>query len=212
MSNKVDLSKSFQSDEFNKAFSLVSRWDFSLTKRKLLEPDYAGWTAERADTAELNYKRYLAVTKALNGYQLIPNGDIDRFWHEHILDTRRYAKDCEELFDGFLHHYPYFGMRGESDNAVWFDTAHQSNELWESLFEEHLYSIDNTDAQKCPQSCPGVTEAIQFKPQKCPQSCPGVTESIQLKPQKCPQSCPGIDIVIDHNYVYSPKFSARLAA
>ena len=206
MASQVDLSTLFQQNEFDKAFALVSKWDFSLTKIKLLEPDYAGWTKERANTAEIDYKRYLSVTKALGGYQLVPNGDIDRFWHEHILDTRRYAQDCEELFGGFLHHYPYFGMRGEADNSTWIDTSRQSTEFWMLLFGEQLYDFHNVKAQKCPQSCPGVIDAIQAKPQKCPQSCPGGFGAIQLKPQKCPQSCPEIANAVDMSYPYSPKF------
>lgn len=113
---------------------------------------------------------------ALNGYQLIPNGDIDRFWHEHILDTRRYVADCTELFGGFLHHYPYFGMRGEVDNQAWVSVSEISASLWLRLFDEPLYQFSG--AQKCPQSCPGVMESIQQFPQKCPQSCPGMTDAI----------------------------------
>lgn len=195
MLQPVNLKTIFQQAEFDKAIALVSEWDFSLTKQKMLEPDYAGWPEERIEQAEKNYKRYLSVTKALDGYQLVPNGDVDRFWHEHILDTRRYVQDCAELFAGFLHHYPYFGMRGEVDNRVWLDTASQSTDFWAHLFGEHLYEVDVAEAQKCPQSCPGVTDSIQKIPQKCPQACPGrgITESI------------------DKNYPYLPEFVKKAA-
>ena len=36
----------------------------------------------------------------------------------HILDTRAYSRDCEFLFGRFLHHFPYFGMRGDADRAA----------------------------------------------------------------------------------------------
>src|SRR5262249_39319225 len=39
----------------------------------------------------------------------------DRFWHMHILDTRKYAADCDAVFGHFLHHFPYLGLRGEED-------------------------------------------------------------------------------------------------
>jgi len=105
-------------EKLQAALALVEKWDFTLTKRKLLEPDYAGWSQQRADNAEKNYKRYLSLVCALDGYRPVPSADIDRFWHEHILDTERYAKDCDELIGSFLHHYPYFGMRGEEDDAL----------------------------------------------------------------------------------------------
>lgn len=221
---------SFKQQEFDSALSIVMKWDFSLTKQKLLEPAYAGWTQERIDKAELDYKRYLALTKVTNT-QPVPNGDIDRFWHEHILDTRRYAEDCYSFFGGFLHHYPFFGMRGEQDHMKWTETAEMSNELWKSYFGEYLYTL-NTEAQKCPQACPG-TPLVQ-EAQKCPQACPGtpLVQEAQKCPQacpgtplvqeaqKCPQACPGVaalglntfsrfpntSTIFDANYMFSPKF------
>jgi hypothetical protein len=29
----------------------------------------------------------------------------------------KYAEDCHKVFGYFLHHYPYFGLRGEKDAA-----------------------------------------------------------------------------------------------
>jgi len=194
MVEQITLITKFQQAEFDKALALVLEWDFSLLKAKLLEPDYAGWTEARVEKAETNYKRYLSVTKALSGYQLIPNGDIDRFWHEHILDTRRYAKDCSDLFGGFLHHYPYFGMRGDDDNKAWLDVSNISEELWKQLFDEPLYNVNFSEAQKCPQSCPGIDNSIQTSPQKCPQSCPGVADAI------------------DGSYPYLPEIMVKQAA
>jgi hypothetical protein len=42
---------------------------------------------------------------------------VDKFWHGHILDTLKYAEDCDVIFGRFLHHFPYFGMRGAEDAA-----------------------------------------------------------------------------------------------
>lgn len=145
------------------ALSQMSEWDFSLTKKKLQEPDYAGWTKEQAEKAEFNYKRYLALVKASGGYQMVPNEDIDRFWHEHILDTKRYCEDCFNLLGGFLHHYPYFGMNGETDQQAWVEASQTSNSMWMEAFNEILYNTDSdlehilevVGAQKCPQKCPG---------------------------------------------------------
>ena len=189
------LESMFNAKEFTDAMNLTSKWDFSLTKQKLLEPEYANWTNERIEEAEKNYKRYLSVTKALNGYQLVPNGDVDRFWHEHILDTRRYAEDCSKLFGGFLHHYPFFGMRDDADNSTWIETSTKSTNFWNNLFGEHLYHIGSTEVQKCPQRCPnGIVNAIQKIPQKCPQKCPGAMNSIDI------------------DYRYLPDFSMKKAA
>lgn len=153
-------------DLLNQTLLMIQEWDFSLTKQKLSEAEYAGWTTERSNKAELDYKRYLALTKVSKGFQPVPNGDIDRFWHEHILDTRRYAQDCEVLFGTFLHHYPFFGMRGDVDNDNWLSAIEYSNFLWRQAFGEDLYSSDS-QAMKCPQKCPASP-----LPMKCPQRCP----------------------------------------
>ena len=36
----------------------------------------------------------------------------------HILDTRKYAADCEAAFGHFVHHFPYLGLRGEEDTKA----------------------------------------------------------------------------------------------
>ena len=199
-----------QKDAYVQARAIVDTWDFSLMRIKMQEPNHAGWDIERIDAAIEDYRRYMAVTKALDGYQLIPNGEIDRIWHEHILDTRQYATDCMELFGGFLHHYPYFGMRSDSDASNWQSASSLSQDFWMRVFGESLY--DELAAMKCPQSCPsGVQTSIQRpvkESMKCPQSCPsGMPASIQ-KPvkdaMKCPQSCPsGFESSIEKDYAFS---------
>jgi hypothetical protein len=202
---------SFDVSAYEEASAIIEKWDFSLMREKMQEPSHAGWTLERIDAAIIDYKRYMAITKALDGYQLVPNGEIDRIWHEHILDTRQYSKDCLELFGGFLHHYPYFGMRGESDKSQWEDTSTLSNDFWTNLFGESLYN-DKDSAMKCPQSCPGVSTIqithFEKNPMKCPQACPGKSidlDIIQFSKKyamKCPQSCPGVSDSIDYDYAF----------
>lgn len=44
------------------------------------------------------------------GQWLVPSPDVDEIWHAHILHTREYARDCEDVFGpgGFLHHSPSY--------------------------------------------------------------------------------------------------------
>ena len=191
---------------YESARQIVDQWDFSLMRIKMQELSHAGWDLPRIDTAIEDYKRYMAITKSLNGYQLVPNGDIDRIWHEHILDTRQYAKDCQELLGGFLHHYPYFGMRGKSDESKWKEATNISTGVWTEMFGVSLY--EHRSSMKCPQACPsGIDSAVQSPitfAMKCPQACPsGVGTSIQYSAMKCPQACPsGIGSPIDTSYPY----------
>jgi len=158
--------KNFDMSQFNEAMNLVKDWDFSLAIRKLQESNNKGWSEVRALKAVEDYKKYLAITKGLNGYQLVPNGDLDEVWHLHLLDTRRYIKDCFVLFGGFLHHYPYYGMLNEENKKDWLKNQEFSSVLWKELFSEVLYS-ENSEAMKCPQACPcmqdkGIISGIDY--------------------------------------------------
>ena len=76
-----------------------------------------GFTPQRLAQAEMDYRRFLHLHLLYPGLEIVPTKLIDEVWHQHILDTRAYAKDCQELFGEFLHHYPYFGMHGADDQA-----------------------------------------------------------------------------------------------
>jgi hypothetical protein len=143
----------FNKQVFDQAIMVTANWKFELAVEKILDIKQGEWSLARALKAIDNYKRYMAVTKALGGIQLVPNGDIDEIWHMHILDTRAYMKDCEELFGEYLHHYPYFGMLGEENERQWLGVQLESETLWRELFNDALYSGDSA-AQKCPQVCP----------------------------------------------------------
>lgn len=103
---------------------------FKITSKQ----DGYGWTTEHADRVELSYKRFLALLAMHPGRQIAPTRDIDKFWHAHILDTRKYAADCEQIFGAFLHHHPYLGMLGDEEQR---DRAAQAlHDLFEREFGE----------------------------------------------------------------------------
>ncbi len=153
------MTHSFDEIMFTEALATTQKWNFELAIQKLVEANSEQWNFVRAEKAVLDYQRYMAVTKALGGVQLVPNGDIDEIWHMHVLDTRAYMQDCDALFGEYLHHYPYFGMLGEENQQQWFDVQAQSEQFWQRLFNEPLYRNDSV-AQKCPQACPCHVEQL----------------------------------------------------
>mgnify|MGYP001626468014 CR=1 FL=1 len=74
-----------------------------------------GWTVEYALNVEREYRKFLMLCKMFPKEHIVPSSPVDDFWHFHILDTRKYELDCNNFFGYFLHHFPYFGMRGEKD-------------------------------------------------------------------------------------------------
>jgi hypothetical protein len=52
------------------------------------------------------YKKFLFLAHAYPHISLSVSKEIDELWHLHILDTKKYAADCQHLFGYFLHHVP----------------------------------------------------------------------------------------------------------
>jgi hypothetical protein len=76
-----------------------------------------GWTLDFAlDIAE-EYRRFSLLCRQYPDEPIVPSTFVDDLWHLHILDTLKYAEDSEQYYGYFLHHFPYFGMRGEADAA-----------------------------------------------------------------------------------------------
>jgi hypothetical protein len=134
------------------ALEKVAMLDFSMVKRKLNEEK--GWTKEFCDDVEDLYRKFLALNIRYAGEKICPTGPVDEFWHAHILDTRAYARDCDALFGEYLHHFPYFGMRGAEDRAA-LEAAFERSL---NLFVTH-FGIDPTAGDAQARSC---------SPQRCP--------------------------------------------
>lgn len=102
------------------------------------------WSVEKADETAILYKQFLFLFwKYRNsGKTIAPSKTVDQFWHQHQLDTEKYRADCELLFASkwqkiiayllrylfkpfgitisaeYMEHFPYLGMRGESDQKA----------------------------------------------------------------------------------------------
>lgn len=85
--------------------------DLNSVRDALMEKQ--GWSLERAESARTEYIRFLTLLQRKPGFMLVPwptpegNDDLDQFWHQHILDTAKYAADCERLFGRIIHHNPH---------------------------------------------------------------------------------------------------------
>lgn len=114
--------------------------DFADLKAKMRSREGNGWDDERIDRAERLYKRWLFLRAKYRDELMPPTEDIDEFWHYHILDTNSYFEDCEKVFGGYFHHFPYFGMRGPDDEALLNDAFTNTLHRYESEYGESLLS------------------------------------------------------------------------
>jgi hypothetical protein len=121
----------------NAAYNAIQALDFSQIKLKLTHEKFGeGWSPSRAEAMETEYRRFLYLQFAFPGEQTAPTKDVDTFWHYHILDTVKYAADCEQVFGYFLHHYPYLGLMDEDEADVDIDAGNRTRALYESTFGE----------------------------------------------------------------------------
>jgi hypothetical protein len=121
----------------NTEFNMIAELDLDPIKVKLMHKESGeGWSLEQANLVEFEYRRFLHLMKLFPHEQTAPQFDVDIFWHYHILDTMKYAADCQQIFGYFLHHFPYAGLRGEDDEAAHQRVGARMQELYEATFGE----------------------------------------------------------------------------
>lgn len=147
----------FRNDhEVKRLLESINSIDLSMVRFKLMNPDEGeSWSGAYCVRVEAEYRRYLALNRAYPEKAIVPSKIVDKVWHAHILDTHAYAKDCEQVFGSFVHHFPYMGTRGDEDarnlQRAYAETL--------QLYEEH-FGVPPTefwapaDASGCP-NCKG---------------------------------------------------------
>ena len=170
-------------------FAPIAALDLDPIKVKLMhEESGEGWSLAYADAVEFEYRRFLYLVKKFPNEQAAPLFDVDVFWHYHILDTMKYAADCEAVFGYFLHHFPYVGLRGEEDLEAHHRVGERMRELYEQTYgegyirqEEPAYSAASG---KVAFSVPTSKVAFSVPDQKVAFSVPTATSSCILSTRK----------------------------
>jgi hypothetical protein len=86
--------------------------DLESVKLRVMDAELGeGWTRDYADSIEAAYKTYLTMLVKYpdDAEDILLSEDVDEFWHTHILQTMKYAEDCQTVFGNFLHHEPHVG-------------------------------------------------------------------------------------------------------
>lgn len=161
----------------------VNSLDFALQKRKMVE--VFGWHEDVVNAMEEQYRKFLALSKALDAcsidVKIVPTRLIDEFWHLHIMDTEKYHNDCAAVFNGYFHHYPYFGFVDDADVASWRHASTAANDVWKVAYGEDLYGDDDGDAYDMDRQFHNeMSAAILASPGFAAARC-----RTQCKPVKC---------------------------
>lgn len=112
--------------------------------------DGHGWDFEFTKRVAEEYRKFLVLCLENPNEPIVPSSLVDDFWHLHILDTQKYFEDCDQYLGYLLHHFPYFGMRGEKDaenlRKAWEGTL----SLYASVFGESAPSDLWPKSTRCP--------------------------------------------------------------
>ena len=114
--------------------------DFSMIIDKLIKRQK--WLRIEAEECCKQYRNYLWLLKNYGTEKpLPPSEDIDEFWHHHILDTEKYIEDCDAVFGGYLHHYPYYGHDGKTTLTDLNRTFLETQKIYKDEFGASLKSV-----------------------------------------------------------------------
>jgi len=89
-----------------------------------------GLSKEDAQRAEVLYRQFLTLCHKYPDLSITPPKLVDEVWHFHIMNTRKYAQDCDNLFGQFIHHGPH-KQNAEEDYA-------HTKELYKKEFNVNL--------------------------------------------------------------------------
>jgi hypothetical protein len=66
----------------------------------------AGMSEADVESFAAELQRFLDVCAESDAEVIVPSEDLDYFWHEFILDTRRYLAFCVRRYGKVIHHAP----------------------------------------------------------------------------------------------------------
>ena len=125
----------FSQEAVNSVLAKIEQIDLTPHGYKL-NKEY-GWSMDKINHTIPLYQKWLAMQVIYEDLSFAPSSLIDEFWHAHILDTKKYYKDCIEICGHMIHHYPYFGLTDhetEKDfNRISRDAQKQTEEIMRNL-------------------------------------------------------------------------------
>jgi hypothetical protein len=98
------------------------------------------WSHEQANLVEKWYRRFLILHRTYGAQTIVPHGLIDKVWHQHILDTKKYRLDCQRALGRFLHHQPFYGQIVQDEL---YEHVEKTNDLFSKLFNENYDDFVN---------------------------------------------------------------------
>lgn len=129
---KITLKQQFLSPEGQQFLMKLSNLDLEMIAFEIKQK--CGWTGKQTKQAIAHYLMFLFLIYLYPNQTLVPTQEIDRVWHEHILNTLKYTRDCQTLFGRYIHHTPSYSFT--DDVELW--KANTAFGRTVRLFERHF--------------------------------------------------------------------------
>lgn len=140
----------------------VNSIDMSAIAYKLAHQDETrNWNEFKIKDQIDLYRKFLVLTAVKADVQIVPTKEIDRVWHCHILDTIKYTADCMYIFGHYVHHFPYFGLRGEQDFEQLQASFHNTANLFENHFGINNYTSKSLTECGCADCGDGQASTVK---------------------------------------------------
>jgi hypothetical protein len=130
-------SRQLTSKPTQEVLAAIQALNLESVKTRLMDPELGkGWTRDYADAIEHAYKTFLSmvVKHQDDAEEIMLSKDVDEFWHTHILQTMKYADDCQAVFGTFLHHAPHVGKLTNADHEKRAAQTEKTRALYEREF------------------------------------------------------------------------------
>lgn len=123
------------------AKDFINSFDLRSVHNRLVKIDK--WPADQAKEACGQYRNFLFLKKKYGSdFEIPPSYDMDEVWHAHILHTQDYMEFCQQVFGGYLHHFPHEGDGGSRrllELAEMFEN--QTQRLYKLEFGTDIYAV-----------------------------------------------------------------------
>jgi hypothetical protein len=155
------------------------------------------------EACETEYRRFLFLAANYPGMKLAPTPGADKVWHAHILFTKRYQKDCQELIGRFLHHSPY------TDETP-AETKRESAKNLRKLYAKH-FGIELSmagDCKECNTDSGGYCDTQACDSTTADVVALGMRRTGDCDTQACDNGCESIICGTENENVHAPSLSA----
>jgi len=132
----------------------IDNIDFSMVIDKIVRTKK--WKKRDVEKICEQYRHFLFLNKkycTTPDQALAPSEEIDEFWHNHILDTKKYRADCEKIFGYYADHYPYVGMDGKTTREDSESAFARTQQLHFNEFGDYIFTVRNVRVHQIISFC-----------------------------------------------------------